>query len=217
MKLIFLTFLLLTITLSNCSLLFRLKNSEPHCLGGEYFENSVLVVKYKIFTPSRKNLNNIFPYLALYLHNAKTNEKIKSERIYTNKSKFTFDIKQDGLYEVCIQTNRFSVIADLKESLYINLKMNPDFIDEENLFSNAINSQDVNSVNVKTRQIINLTKPIIENQKNRLTIENEESIRTLANAAHYKYLAYAQLVIIIIIGIVQLYNFKRFLKSQNVI
>ena len=215
MKLIFLTFILVTIALSNCSLLFRLKNTEPHCLGGEYFENSVLVVKYKIFTPSRKNLNNIFPYLSLYIYNAKTNEKIKSERIYSNKSKFTFNIKQDGLYEVCIQTN--TVIADLKESLYVNLKMNPDYIDEETLFSNAIQSQDVNSVNVKTRQIINLTKPIIENQKNRLTIENEQSIRTLANAVHYKYLTYAQLVIIIIIGIVQLYNFRRFLKSQNVI
>ena len=210
--------LLILISFSNSSLLFKMKNYEPQCLGGEFFESSVLVVKYKLFTPSRKSLSKVLPYALLYLKRVDNSQIFNEKHILTNKGKFTFDIKEGGLYDVCIKIKKVSVINDLKEDLYVNLKINPDYYyDDETLFSNAINTKDVDSLSQKAKHVVSLTKPILDNQKNQLEIESEYSMKTLSNANNYKYLTYCQLLIIIIIGIVQINNFRRFLKSQNVI
>ena len=50
-----------------------------------------------------------------------------------------------------------------------------------------------------------------------LNDENEFSTQTLTNANFYKYLTYIQVGVTFIIGIVQICNFKRFLKSLHVI
>ena len=218
MKLFFLLLLLILISFSNSTLLFKIKDLEPQCLGGDFYKGSVLVVKYKVFTQSRKPLTKVLPHLKIYLRNVKAIHRLNEHALLMNKGKITFDIKETSLYDVCIRLDRVSAIKNLKEDLYANLKINPDnFVDEEKYFTNAINTKDVDSLNQKTRQVISLTRPIIDNQKNQLLVENEYSLKTLVNANHYKYLSYAQLVIIGIIGIVQICNFRRFLKSQNVI
>ena len=209
--------LLIIISLSNSTLLFKIKNTEPQCLRGEFNEKSVLVVKYKIFTHTRKDLSKIFPYLSIYLHNVKTNKKISKQNIFLNKGKFTFNTEESGLYEVCIQTQRYSVISDLNEDLFVSLKINPDYNDDESLITDPINTKDVDYINQKTRKALSLTKPIIESQKNQLDDENDFALSTLANTNFYRYLTYIQISITFIIGIVQICNFKRFLKSQHVI
>ena len=214
---IFYLLLLMIISFSNSSLLFKIKNTEPQCLGGEFNENSVMILKYKLFTHSRKDLSKVFPYLSLFFQNARTKKKLNTEHIFINKGKFTFNTKEAGVYEVCIKTNSYSVIADLKEDLFVNFKINNDYDDEENLLSNPINVQDVDTVSQKAKQVISLTKPIIDNQHNQLKDENEYSMKTLSNANFYKYLTYIQLIITIAIGMVQIGNFRRFLKSLNVI
>ena len=95
--------------------------------------------------------------------------------------------------------------------------MNPDYNEEDPMMSNAINSEDVNSIAIKAKQIVTISKPIIEGQENQLEKENEHSIKTLENAKLYKYLAFAQIAVTVFIGLIQVYNFRRFLKSQHVI
>ena len=216
MKLLFPILLLITISFSYSSLLFRIKDTEPNCLGGEFNENSILVVKYKLFTISRQEISPVFPYLLLYFHKVKTRTKINAQHIYTNKGKLILEIKEAGLYEICIQSQRFSVISNLKEDLYVSFKM-ASANDEDDITSKAINYEDVSSVNQKVKQILRLTNPIIDNQENQLHFENEFSLKILANASLYKYLTFIQLIITFIIGIVQICNFRRFLKSQHVI
>ena len=205
------------ITISNSSLLFKIKNTEPNCLGGEFNQNSVMILKYKLFTHSRKDLSKVIPYLSLFFQNAKTKKKLSAEHIFISKGKYTFNTKEAGVYEVCIQTNNYRPIADLNEDLFVNFKINNDYDDEENLISNPINTKDVDTVSQKAKQVISLTKPIIDNQQNQLKDENDHSMKTLSNANFYKYLTFLQLIITIVIGIVQVCNFRRFLKSLNII
>ena len=218
MKIFLFLSLLIIISLSNCTLLFKIKNTEEQCLGGEFFESSVVVVKYKAFTQSRKPLTKVLPYMLLYLKKVDNSQIFDEKHIITNKGKFTFDIKEGGLYDICMRVKKMSVVNELKEDLFVNLKINPDYyFDEEALFSNAINTKDVDTLSQKAKHVITLTKPILDNQKNQMDIEREYSLKTLSNANHYKYLTYCQLLIIIIIGMIQINNFRRFLKSQNVI
>ena len=217
MKIFFPILILIIISFSYCSLLFTLKNTEPHCLGGEFFENSILIFKYKFFTSSRKNLSSIIPHLKLYIQEAKTKKIMNYYYLYMNKGKITFKTQNAGLYEMCIKAKKYSVISDLKEDLFINFKITPNYTYDEDILSNTLNTQDVDSVHQKTKQILRATTPIIENQKNQFEVENELSLNTLSYANFYKRLTYIQLIITFIIAIVQIYNFKRFLKSQNVI
>ena len=203
---------------SNGTLLFKLKDTEPQCLGGEYMENSIVFVKYKIFTPKRQNLTQILPYMNLFLRKPTvSNTKLNNIHLTTYKGKLTFKIEEGGLYEVCIQTVRYSVVNDLKEDLFVNLKIIPDYYSDEIMVTNSINFQDIDSVNQKTKQIIALTRPIIDNQQSQMDVENELSLKTLSNASFYKYLTFGQLFLTIIIGIIQVNNFRRFLKSLNLI
>ena len=135
----------------------------------------------------------------------------------STKDKLTYDIAEAGLYEVCIKTSQYSKVRDLREDLFVNIKMNPDYNEEDPMMSNAINSEDVNSIAIKAKQIVTISKPIIEGQENQLEKENEHSIKTLENAKLYKYLAFAQIAVTVFIGLIQVYNFRRFLKSQHVI
>ena len=218
MKIFYCLLLLINIYISNSSLLFKIRSLQPHCLGGEFNENTVLVLKYKLFTNSRKDLSKVLPHLVIHFNNVNKQIKLNSENIFINKGKFTFNIKETGLYEVCIQVFKYSVISDLEEELFVSFKMNTKTYDEEDdLLLNAINTKDVDSVSHKINEIKRLTKPIIDDQLNQMEIENKISLKTLSNTSYYKYITYSQLIITIIIGIFQIYNFKKFLKSQHVI
>jgi hypothetical protein len=50
-----------------------------------------------------------------------------------------------------------------------------------------------------------------------MDIENESSLDTIYYTKWYTYIAYAQIFITVIVGIVQLNNLRMFLKSQHVI
>ena len=218
MKIFYCLLLLINMYVSNSSLLFKIRSLQPHCLGGEFNENTVLVLKYKLFTNSRKDLSKVLPHLVIHFNNVNKQIKLNSENIFINKGKFTFNIKEAGLYEVCIQVFKYSVISDLEEELFVSFKMNTKSYDEEDdLLLNAINTKDVDSVSHKINEIKRLTKPIIDDQLNQMEIENKNSLNTLSNTSYYKYITYAQLIITIFIGLFQIYNFKKFLKSQHVI
>ena len=218
MKKNFLILLLFSlITLSSSSLLFKLKDNYPQCVGGEFLGNSILVVKYRLYTPSRKDLGKVIPTLFIEVKDVKKDKAIYSRHIFTVKDKITYDIDEEGLYEVCIRSVQYKTIRDLGEDLFINIKINPDYKDEDPNISNAINSEDVNSIAIKAKEIIEISRPIIDGQEKQLEIENEHSIDTLSNASLYKYLAFGQIAITVCIGLFQVHNFRRFLKSQNVI
>ena len=219
MKALFLSSIIIILAcFSNCTLLFKLKDTEPQCLGGDFMENSIIFVKYKIFTPKRQNLTQVLPYMNLFLRKPTDSKtKLNNFHLSANKGKLTFKIEETGLYEICIQTNSYSVVNNLKEDLFVNLKIMPDYYSEEEIVSKSINFKDIDSVNQKTKQIIALTRPIIDNQQSQMDVENELSLKTLSNASFYKYLTFGQLLLTIIIGIIQVNNFRRFLKSLNLI
>ena len=93
------------------------------------------------------------------------------------------------------------------------LSENMDEID----FSDVVSNEDLNLFDQKSKKIKELTKPILTDQTTQLEEENNSSVETIENTKWYKYMAIGQVAVTLFIGIVQLRNFRRFLKSQNVI
>ena len=69
----------------------------------------------------------------------------------------------------------------------------------------------------KTDYIKDLSSNIISSQNSQMEIETESSLDTIYYTKWYRYIAYTQIFITVIVGLVQLNNLRMFLKSQHVI
>ena len=98
----------------------------------------------------------------------------------------------------------------------MNLRFGSDNMDEPDI-NNALQSKDVSNLEGKAKKVLELAKPIIERQKSDLDLENANAETTIKNTKWYKYLTFVQIALCVIIGLVQLNNFRKYLKSQNVI
>ena len=104
----------------------------------------------------------------------------------------------------------------MKLKIFVNLKITSDNM-EKNDFTNAIKSEDINKMQRQADSIIRLINHATEIQKEQIHDESEKSLDTLSNAKMYKYLNLGQVVISIIIGLVHFINFRKFLKSKNIV
>ena len=198
------------------SLLFLIRPGEERCLIDEFLERNYFVVKHKIFTEDRQNLTSLLPNLRFIVKEADNNRIVYASYLINAKDKITQKVEKSGLYKVCIIMNKTVPKPMWQTKIYVNLKITSDNM-EKNDFTNAIKSEDINRMQKKADSIIRIINHATEVQKEKLTVEKENSLNTLSNAKMYRYLNIFQIVISAIIGLIQLNNFRRFLKSKHII
>ena len=198
------------------SLLFRMSGDTTQCFIDELFQDSSMIIKWKIFTHSKQNLKSVLPFFKLYVLNEETKQQVFSHKIQSAKSKITFSIKNGGQYRICVERKRYNGNDAPSELIYMNMKLLSENMDEID-FTGVVSNEDLNLFEQKSKKIQELTKPILIDQTIQLEQENNSSVETIENTKWYKYMTIGQVVVTLLIGIVQLRNFRRFLKSQNVI
>ena len=212
---IFLLFLIFSyFSFSLNSLLFELKENFPVCFTDELFQNGVMMIKYKIFTHSRLDLSKIYPNTFIYVINEETKKEEFRNVLTSVKNKFTFTASKMGLYTFC--AIRMKNANKVNEIIYMNLKFASDNMDGMSL-DKALSKEDLTTIEGKAKKISEIVKKISKNQERVLKLEKRSSKSILRSTEYYKNICYIQIVLIIIIGIVNLFNFRRFLKSKNII
>ena len=209
---IFLFFLFQSIS----TFLIPLRKGEERCLIDEFIENTYFVVKHKIFTEDKKDLRRFLPHIRFIIKEVDTNRMIFNGFFVNAKDKKTQKADKTGLYKVCICVNDHIPKEMSEMNIYANLKITSDNMDK-NDYSNAIKTDDVDRMRRKADSIIRIINETSEKQKNQIKDENENSSDTLSNTRMYKYLNIGQIVVSIIIGLIQLNNFRKFLKSKNIV
>jgi hypothetical protein len=205
--------LFLIIAQINSSLIFKINSDSTQCFIDELFADSSMIIKWKIFTPTKKNVNNILQYFTLYVLNEQSQNEVFSYKLQSPKSKTTFSVSKEGQYRICINRKKHK---EMKEEVYMNLKLLSDNMDDID-FKDVVSLEDLNIFEKKAKEIKELTKPILVEQSQQLEIENNSSIETIQNTRWYKYMTTGQIIVTLIIGIIQLRNFRKFLKSQHII
>ena len=119
-----------------------------------------------------------------------------------------------GNYRVCViyRTSRSAI----DEALFMNIR----FIGTNHIDPNiqqAIQNEDVAIIKKRVNDIKELGVVYIEKQKNDLEMENVKANITIKNTRWYKYVTFAQIGICVVIGVLQIANFKKYLKYMNVI
>ena len=195
-------------------LLFRLLPNQARCYVDELFAESVMMIKWKIYTQSKADLSSIVSQMVIYATSEETKEQVFTAVPSSAKNKVAFTPGKEGVYRICvIYRTRYSPI---NEPIYMNMRFGSDNMDEPDI-NNALQSKDVTNLEGKAKKVLELAKPIIERQKSDLDLENANAETTIKNTKWYKYLTFAQIALCVIIGLVQLNNFRKYLKSQNVI
>ena len=211
-------YVILTFMISNISssLLFKLNIEQEQCFYDDFFSDSSVILKWKIFTQSRENVTSILPTINIQVTLIETKEKIYETKLITNKNKATFTVQSEGLYKICLIRKKYSGNQAPKDQAYANLKINSNNMDDINL-EDAVSYQDLGHMYNKTDDIKFLSEQIINSQNSQMEIENESSKDTIYYTTWYKYVTLIQICVTLIVGIVQVVNFRRFLKSQNII
>ena len=197
-------------------LLFLIRDGEERCLIDEFLGQSAFVVKYKLFTEDRRDIRIFLPNLHFILREADTNRIIYHKYLVDVKDKVATKIDKTGLYKVCINVGARIPKEMAKLKIYAYLKIASDNMEKSD-FSNAIKTDDIDRMKAKADSVIRLLSQITEKKKSLINEENENSLDTLSNAKMYKYLNLGQVIISAIIGLIQLNNFRKFLKSKIVV
>ena len=202
------------ISFSFSSLLFELNELNPVCFTDELFDNGVLMIKYKIFTPSRLDLSQIYPTTYIYVINEETKKEEFRNALTSVKNKFTFTAIKTGLYTICAYRTKSNVFVN--EQIYMNLKFASDNMDEISL-SKVLKKEDLNTIEGKSKQIIDIIKKMVKNQERQTKLERRAAKSMYKSTKFYEKISIIQIILIILIGLVNLFNFRRFLKSKNII
>ena len=198
------------------SLSFLLQKGEERCIIDEFLEDNYFVVKYKIFTENKDNINDLLPFISLNIKEVDTDEMLFYHSLTAPKSKFSHTVKITGLYKICIYVKTNAPHKMKEKKIFANLKITSDNMEKFDL-TNAIKSNDVERMENKADSIIGLLGQANEIKKSQINTEKDYSFEILSNAKMYKYLNIIQIVVSGIIGLVQLNNFRRFLKSKHVV
>ena len=197
-------------------LLFILKQGEERCLIDEFFEQNFFVVKHKIFTEDKKNLTSFLPNIRLIVKSVETNKMLYNSHLRSVKDKISPKVQEAGLYRVCLYVNT-KIPKEMSElKIFANMKITSDNMENVD-FSNKIKAEDVNRMFKKANSILKIISQSNEYQKEQINVENENSLLTLSNTRIYKYLNLGQIFVSAIIGIIQMNNFRKFLKSRNIV
>ena len=202
------------ISFSYSHLLFKLEPNSPQCYVDELFEESVMMIKWKIYTPSKLDVSPILMDRVIFAASEDDKEEVFQTVPNVAKGKGSFTAKKEGLYRICViyRTHK----SPLKETIYMNMRFGSDNMDEPKL-NEALQSKDVSNLEGKANQVLELAKPIIERQKSDLEMENFNASETIKTTKWYKYLTFIQIGLCVAIGLVQVNNFRKYLKSLNII
>ena len=198
------------------SLSILLEKGQERCIIDEFLKNNYFVVKYKIFTENKENINDLLPFISLNIKVAETNEVLFYHSLTLPKSKFSHSVKNIGLYKICVYTKKDAPNKIKEKKVFANLKITSDNMEKIDLDS-VIKNNDVERMENKAENIIGILGQANQIKKSQINTEKYSSMEILSNAKMYKYLNIIQIVVSAIIGLIQLNNFRRFLKSKHVV
>ena len=160
--------------------------------------------------------DDILPFLSLKVKDTENNDVLYYHSLISSKDKFSHSVKSTGLYKICIYTRTDAPNKIRENKIFAQLRITSDNMDDIDL-TKAIKTNDIERMENKAENIIGLLGQANEIKKSQINTEKEYSLDIISNAKMYRYLNIFQIVISAIIGLIQLNNFRRFLKSKHII
>jgi hypothetical protein len=198
------------------NLLFEMTIDRPRCYVEELFTNSVMVVNYKvegINDNDQEKITQFLSWISISIISEIDGVYLKREHLKTPSGKISFHSIQTGYYKICVS---YHGGWSFPYETMIMLGINSDNMDEPDL-SKIIKTHDVDPLHDKARRILSEGQEFIYKQQNETHYEDDTADSQMSNARYYYQMAVVQVLVVLILGVYQVFSFRKFLVNNNVI
>ncbi len=198
------------------ALFFHLKRKMKKCFLEELYSSNMAMIKYTIdktenFTEDE--LSVIFAQTTIDVTFDEDQSNIISRDIINPTGKFSFTAKKDGHYRICVSTG--ALFSKENYLLNMNLEIMSDNMDEPSLNS-IIKKEEISDVHKKVDKIIKKADKYISKQQKMIKIEDIESNNIIKLQKTFYYMTIFQIVLVVLIGIYQVFNLKRYIEKTQI-
>jgi len=222
------TVLLSLLTYANSTLQINLDDGRERCFIEELYSSSVASIKWKVelgsmITIEKRNktkeeISSLVPdrickNIHIIIRYDESNEVLKTFSVETNKGKNSFQSTKTGFYAICV---RFTGQRIHDDNIFFSMKINSNNMDEPRL-DNAIKTSDIDPLLNQINRIVSQAHEITNKQTTELNDEDHYAKLQMEITTSYNFLNMFQVLVILGLGIYQIWSFKKFLVVNNLI
>ena len=220
-KHIFLSFYLMLISFSyiNSSLKFNIQSNHEKCFQQEIYLEGTLLIRYDLsgfekYFKGPEEQFQLFQNIHIKIKN-EIGHDIHISELKSRKDKFAIYLKNIGIYQICVIYNKPKNLIDLPDDVFMGLKIRSDYHYTE--IEKSLHKNDIKDFWNRIKAIKKDIFPSIEAEKKEIE-EEDITTRSMINSIYtYYYLCLFQLVIVVIMIIFTIGNFKKYFKSISII
>ncbi len=195
---------------------YDLRQSMKRCIIEELFEKNMAMIKWKIKgleLGNEEQQREYFSQINLKVTYMKDNE---FSPIDTNlnmiEGKISFLAEKSGQYKIC--TLLYPVKWKPNSSrVTMELVVLSDNMDEPNL-EKLVKKEEVENLHSRVDEILRKGERYIKKQNDLIKMEDQDSVSIMKTQSTFYYMTIAQIVIVILLGVYQVMNFKKYLDSN---
>jgi hypothetical protein len=176
-----------------------------------------MMVKWKITgikEVDETKIAGILQNVHLQIINDTTKQAVKTEVIKKEKGKVSYHTEEEGYYRICVRYH--AGWGQSNPQLTMGIKINSDNMDEPDIKS-ALKTKDLDPVHLKIKELLDSGKLVVEKQKSDLEGEDSAAQLQIKAGRSYYYMTIIQIVVVLAVGVYQVFSFRKFLVSHNVI
>jgi predicted PP-loop superfamily ATPase len=173
-----------------------------------------MMIKWKVSGVEESDEGKKSQFLSLIqisISKETSKEVVKREYLKNMTGKISYNSEADETYKICVSYHGGWAVP---YPALIGIKIASDNMDHPDL-KNAIKNEDIDPLHKKTEEIIKNSREYIELQKHEISKEDSYAMDHMSFSRTFYYITVFQLVVIVGLGLYQVFSFKKFLASNN--
>ena len=213
-------FLLLSLfNLIETSLKFNIPSHRDKCFSQELYLEGTLLVRYDLtgFENDFRDANSqeeLFKNIKIFIRDDK-GKTIYETELKSRKEKFAVFLKERGTYQICTKYNKPRRGRILSNNVLMGLKIRNDY--QYTKLEESLHKEDVNNFWKKIREINRDMRRSIEASKLELKAEDKAAKSIITSINTYYILCIFQLVILVIVTFLTIFNYQEYFKRKSII
>ncbi len=151
---------------------------------------------------------NIVPKIQIKIINDQ-NKLVHTEKLKSSNNKFSYVNRKEGNYLICAE---YFSGWNPDGQLLMKLSFISENMEEPNIME-AIKEQDLDPVRISLVEVMKKGKKIIKAQEEELALEDMNAIKQMKTVSNYYKLTVFQIVAFILLGVYQLYSYRKILNN----
>jgi hypothetical protein len=200
----------------NSYLHFEIQPDRQKCFIEELFKGSVMMAKWKFYgvdDSDEEVAKKFYSHMQILIMTLDGSKIFKREFLPTSTGKISFHSEDEGFYKICVNYHGSWTVPF---HAFMSLKINSDNMDEPDLKS-AVKDKDLDPIHEKFVALLDAGNNLIQKQTNETFYEDEAASTHIHTTKNYYYMTVIQVLVILSVGIYQIFKFRKFLVSNNVI